>query len=510
MKENIMAWFQVRPLNFYKRDREVFKRIASGALTSQDVLAIEFGEFPMRGLDITHMNNRPVQVRHYFQDKNTRLWRKLFFSSITLGYVHGKPISAVDDGIKTLGEAEAQRHDRAIYLNKLFFSPLAQILIGVGFHLPLIKTAVTATAASVIAYFKARWLLVAALLSSARVSMYVQALTMPFKAAMDTIGHEHIHVLQVHDENKTGINMIEMTQCNDLIDTYPRPFLKPLYFLDKILSLGVVGYLRNDAEIQARMHTVLAKGYREKWQQLPVTRHQLWGALISLGLNAPAAIRGELDCSADPGLSRFYQKGVKGAFNRAAMKCTSSDVADLNTAHASLFSKQLKEKYWLEILPFLYGHLVELYGDPQGRRRMGIVPEERPTLEDVFNRVVGRVVNADEVEKRAAQIETSELTRREKLMAMLIEQPLSIMCILAKAIFGKKGSQAHVYSANNQSENGQIYFDEAYVQILLKESDWTITPALTKKLNDIVVRAVAEVTDYRQDVRTGKLKPVGK
>src|SRR5690606_14076498 len=132
-----------------------------------------------------------------------------------------------------------------------------------------------------------------------------QILTLPFRAAMDTIGHEHVHVLQVHDENKTGLLTTNTSKAKDLLSKADSPLLGMANFLNACASLGTLPYLRNDAEIQARLHTVLAKGYRDRWQQLPATRHELWGALVSSGLNAPPAIRRALDSSAEEGLSRL-------------------------------------------------------------------------------------------------------------------------------------------------------------------------------------------------------------
>jgi len=380
-----MPSLQIRPINFYKRDREMFNHVAAKTLNSRNVLEIEYGEYPMKGIDITRVNQRRLSVRGYFEDKESGWFGKAVSSLLSLGYVRNKKIptdwSPEDaDGSVT--------YDRAIYLNKLFYSPLAQAAVLKLAHAPLATAAyavatgvktIAATAGAAAALLKNNILLSALLVSNARWAIAVQILTSPFKSVMDTVGHEHVHVLQVHDEHKTGFvpTSAGTGLCEQLVKDKraENPLLSMIYLGDDVASIGMLPYLRKDAEIQARLHTVLAQGYREKWHKLPTTRHEVWGALISMGLNAPAAIRRELDASTEAGLGDFYQKGLRGAFGRAVQKTVNVHVAQLNAAHASLMASDVKEKYWREVLPYLYGHLVELYGDPSGRRRMGITED---------------------------------------------------------------------------------------------------------------------------------------
>lgn len=397
-----MSRFQIRPINFFKRDREMFNHVAAQTLNSRNVLEIEYGEYPMKGIDITQVNQRRLSVRGYFEDKKSGTVEKILTSALTLGYVRNEKIPARWSPEEADG---SNTYDRAIYLNKLFYSPLGQAAILKFAHAPLATAAyavavgaktLAATAAAAVGLLKNNYFLSALMISSARWATAVQVLTMPFKSVMDTVGHEHVHVLQVHDEHKTGFLATSSGAglCEQLVKDKraENPLLSMVYSGDNIASIGMLGYLRKDAEIQARLHTVLAKGYREKWHQLPTTQHEVWGALISAGLNAPAAIRQELDASTEPGLKQFYQKGLRGAFGRAVQKTVNVHVAQLNAAHTSLMASDVKERYWREVIPYLYGHLVELYGDPSGRRRMGIT--EDPARD--FARVSARVTAAPE------------------------------------------------------------------------------------------------------------------
>jgi hypothetical protein len=391
-----MPRFQIRPINFYKRDRDMFNHVAAQTLNSRNVLEIEYGEYPMKGIDIAEVNQRPLSVRGYFEDKKSGAFEKVFNSLLTLGYVRNEKIPAR----WSPEESEKNTYDRAIYLNKIFYSPLAQAAVLKFAHAPLATAAyavavgaktIAATASAAVGILKNNYFLSALMISSARWATAVQVLTMPFKSVMDTVGHEHVHVLQVYDEHKTGFLAASPGAglCEQLVQDKRKEnaLLSMVYSGDNIASIGMLGYLRKDAEIQARLHTVLAKGYREKWHQLPITQHEVWGALISAGLNAPAAIRRELDASTEPGLGRFYQKGLRGAFGRAVQKTVNVHVAQLNAAHTSLMASDVKEKYWREVIPYLYGHLVELYGDPSGRRRMGITEDPARDFAKVSARV---------------------------------------------------------------------------------------------------------------------------
>ncbi|MDP2205614.1 MAG: hypothetical protein Q8K65_04850 [Alphaproteobacteria bacterium] len=401
-----MPSLQIRPINFYKRDRDMFNHIAAKTLNSRNVIEIEYGEYPMKGIDIAQVNQRRLSVRGYFEDPQGGWFGKVFSTLFSLGYVRNEKIPTTWTPEEADVNDRSVAYDRAIYLNKVFYSPLAQAAVLKLAHAPLATAAyavavgaktIAATAGAALGVLKNNYILSALLLSSARWATAVQILTMPFKSVMDTVGHEHIHVLQVHDEHKTGFMSASQNglgMCEQLVENKraENSLLSKIYAADNLVSVSMLTYLRKDAEIQARLHTVLAQGYREKWHRLPETRHEAWGALISMGLNAPAAIRRELDESTEAGLGQFYQKGLRGAFGRAVQKTVNVHVAQLNAAHASLLTTDVKEKYWRDVLPYLYGHLVELYGDPSGRRRMGIT--EDPARD--FAKVSARVTAAPE------------------------------------------------------------------------------------------------------------------
>jgi len=391
----------IRPFNFYKRDRALFNAVAQNALTSRKLLEIEYGEFPLKGVDITTPDERPISLRGYFADKKATPLGKLLRSAFTLGYVR----TSLYEKNKETKKTEPIKFERAIYYNQLINSPLGQAGGLWANYKPLVKGAIflaqgmgtvakaTATLATVV---KHTWFLGLVLLTHARGMLVTQALTMPFRAVMDTIGHEGIHVLQAqqradaqektelatqkhekaaadvyaqiktaHDDDKSalyrklgdmrdaydqerkglrdGFNPLGSGMCAGLLSHLSKP-VRTLTLAEQVVSGPILPYLRHDAEIQARMHTVLAEGYRNRWHRLPATKDELWAALISSGLKAPASIRQHVAESGEDNVKLFHQPGARGAFNRIAQKC-SPHVAEINAAQGSLLTTRTREYF---------------------------------------------------------------------------------------------------------------------------------------------------------------------
>lgn len=155
---------------------------------------------------------------------------------------------------------------------------------------------------------------------------------------------------------------------------------KTAILVEMSTSYMMASYFRSDYEIQARMNTLLTHNY-QSWGRMPRTKHELWTALIGAGLRAPAVIRRELAQSTED-TSTFYKPGLRATFARAASQTLVPHIAEMNTAYWGLYRKDLKEEYWRNTLPYIYGHLTELCGDPDGLRRMGysgpVLPNQGP------------------------------------------------------------------------------------------------------------------------------------
>ena len=173
---------------------------------------------------------------------------------------------------------------------------------------------------------------------------------MSFHSFGDTIGHEHIHTLQrAHTVNAFPI--FESVFKNRLMHEAPlnvEDFSREAYFL-------------KDYEVQARLHTLLAAGVR-RGNALPSTRDELHRFLLDAGLKSSKTIP-----SSD----------LKPAFNlrRSVRKIGDISLSELNDAITALPHERQREFFWDEMLPYLYGHLLQLYGDKQGLEKMGYSKE---------------------------------------------------------------------------------------------------------------------------------------
>jgi hypothetical protein len=363
----------IRPINFYRSDYAYYKRISEGPMTSHKLLEIDYGHFPPKGLEIDKKNNNMVEVNNPMQDPDSSLMGKVISSVLTAGYVKSKQ-KVKSTSLNEKGGLKAE-FDRTIYLNHLLYSPVGQALaFFIGYKIG--GDLVTALSQpemiqSTVDFVKDRWFLGMLFLSSLRHTPLAGLISMAVKPAMMTIGHEHVHILQVYDsqENKTGFNIMK-NHFKNRANNARGALSKSFNTLDRIASIGLVGYYQHDFEIQARMHNVLVRNY-EKWGRMPTTKHEFWAAMIDGGLNAPKVIHEKLKNSKDGRPQDFLKNTLSSKFNRAAIKLYRPDVVELNVATRSLFSPKLKEQHWEETLPYLYGHLLELYGHKKGRMQMG-------------------------------------------------------------------------------------------------------------------------------------------
>jgi hypothetical protein len=243
-----------------------------------------------------------------------------------------------------------------------------------------------------------------------------------------TMGHEATHILQYANRELNDEYDLER-QSDKIMDD----------FRNAGKDIGVQkepSYYEQGVEIQARMHACLAAGYPQ-WGRLPGNKKELWAALIACGVEAPDEIIRELqesksgcaslnafspvrDVSFVSLMTRSYifgatigimgdqilvhglpitpvaflvlaaigigiggggyaaRAGLSLAFPRLR-SVTPPDSADgINKAQKVLDSDEKKVLFWKDALPKLYGDLLEMYGDVQGRARLGLGENERP------------------------------------------------------------------------------------------------------------------------------------
>lgn len=350
------------------RDRQLAKALRAGQdITSQYLLKLEMGVFPPPGLNIPPTaNDNIVAIQAPYQNKDLSFGKKVFSLLATGGYVND-PVTDPATGL-------ARPSPRTLFINPLLASPIGGALtllaVGVLAHLGLLLAALSPFLAVVPA---ALFAVMGA--SSLRIAAVTSLIDKLYNSLFDTVGHEHIHILQRDDmeTGRTGINLMTNAFKNKL-----KTALKergPLrHAFDNALSGNCVDNFLQDVEVQARLHTVLAHACR-KHGRLPTTKHELWAALIDAGMQAPGKIHEELKRAAnDDGKGSFYQTGLRAGFNRMARRGLDKSTAELNAVYRAHIFPDLKEKFWQETIPYLYGHLLELYGHRQGRKEMGFSP----------------------------------------------------------------------------------------------------------------------------------------
>ncbi|MDD5587040.1 MAG: hypothetical protein PHY92_08835 [Alphaproteobacteria bacterium] len=165
----------------------------------------------------------------------------------------------------------------------------------------------------------------------------------------------------------------------------PRPakniFAKFSGFLFSIIYIGYLGQDKDSfslgSEIQARIHQLIAHNY-EAWGRVPGTRTELSAAMYQLGIRIPKALKASLLNTAE-GQKALDAFKVSGTFRRGR-----GLVRDINYGLRNrLKTKQGLSRFWTYGLPMMYGQLLEMYGDLNGRAKMGFEPkifEENPAL----------------------------------------------------------------------------------------------------------------------------------
>ncbi len=363
-------------LSAFARSAHARHLFQSGSATSREIFETEFGHFPPKGLDFANQNSldKQIKIKSCFEDKDMGWLGKTITAVAAYGYVHGKK--------QIVGsEAESAPKDQSIYLNPVILGPVGRTF-GALFTYTMAKNFLSDLSLTGMVDFITDYQLFSLMLfaTSLRYMPLTQLANIPFRSYADILGHEHIHILQVHDKERanTGYDM-DRDLFKGLVtlnhDSFSG-FKKYRKLADNVLSLGTSRYLLNDVEVQARLHTIIANGYH-RWGQIPRTKMEFYAACIDSGLNVPKPIRDLVRESSDENIHRFLPQTLSSKFFRAARKYLNCDASELNAAQRSVMDANLEKVHWQVTLPFMYGHLLELYGDPRGRIKMGFYLEEQ-------------------------------------------------------------------------------------------------------------------------------------
>lgn len=231
------------------------------------------------------------------------------------------------------------------------------------------------------------------------------------------VGHEHTHVMQ---HRSVGYLKIDKPAADffDLEDSHAPPrrlFGRVKQGLGRaagrVTGFGrqgkdgsIAGYLRVGIEIQARVHELLSSGYPQ-WGRLPASPHELWAAMASQGMLPPPEIQCEMKTSPEGQAAR----AIFGEYARAGL--WEETAANLNTAARSVGTPRGWENFWRQLMPEIYGSLIELYGDRLGRERMGLGPNLNLGAA-LFNdmKTGSEPITPEAVQGKAEQLSPAQLT----------------------------------------------------------------------------------------------------
>lgn len=371
------------PITIRPKDREIYELLSSGRpLRSIDLLKQQFGEWPPKGTDCvaTDRLEQPIVIKRFRDDKKNSLSRRIGLSIGGSGYTNNLKRDSADR------ENPEDDLNREIFINDRMMSGPVQTLFQCA-TFELWNAAAVCVAGSSLASaaplssiaLQADALLIGLAWGSTRkfgANMLLSPLNLhafpAYRSLADVVHHEHDHILQYKDKelHQEAICSAQLDEQPFLMEGYKNISAARKYIgmLDSVVGFNTVRNLSRDVEIQTRMHVILGRGY-QKWGRLPGTREELWAAMINYGCDAPKDIKRE----AREALNSF--KRLRFSPNSPAKQIISGiaidTVAELNSANIHYNKLGLRDYYWRTVLPYLYGHQLELYGDPNGRAKMG-------------------------------------------------------------------------------------------------------------------------------------------
>ncbi len=299
-----------------KRERMANQLLSRGHATVDQLLEASYGEWPPKGLDIIGKNDQRVNFVHLFSMANLSIrhpiksFKKIWYE---LNQVAGRA--------RIAGDREIGLHS----LTRIF-----------------------------------------------------KPLVLGKSNVVSTLGHEATHILQGdHYYRAKEMFLLEDAQNIWGRNTAPRSemfakvifkpeYLKPGVNLDENAYKGLsgnLGYLTRGIEIQARMHQLLSEGYQH-WKVMPTTKEEVMISLKNMGVKPPKDIQEKLE--ALPGYNEINEK-FKYQPERVD-RSTRGAATQLNMAQNALTAEG-QTRFWGAALPYLYGDLIEMYGDRYGLER---------------------------------------------------------------------------------------------------------------------------------------------
>lgn len=173
------------------------------------------------------------------------------------------------------------------------------------------------------------------------------------RSLADTVAHESFHVFQ-KNRMRNGISNAMGRNRDYELNQYLRKNAN-----------GMARYLCHKDETQVRLHQIIAQHHR-RFHKLPLNTHELYALLQIERVTMDAPWVNEM-LSTPQGIAaknKFDAPSAPLKWSRPA------HVQDMEQIFASI-AQEKRNDYYQNILPALYGQILEIYGDQEGSRRVG-------------------------------------------------------------------------------------------------------------------------------------------
>ena len=167
----------------------------------------------------------------------------------------------------------------------------------------------------------------------------------------DAVSHENIHVLQNIIMHAQGLVPVR-EHYGDFLNGFASPAMK--------------SYSASINEIQTQLHAVVSDHYR-RTGVIPLNTTDLWALLCTERVIPKSAY---VDDLLDNTMEGRWAKKRFPATSARPRKDLLMEIAELNVLFFFM-KKDKRDEFCEEILPAVYGRLLEIYGDEFGCMRMG-------------------------------------------------------------------------------------------------------------------------------------------
>ncbi len=313
-----------------KNEKIAKHMLKNGHASVKDILALSFGVWPPKGLDINPAVTHAQQIifKSFSREnmsgskKKHGFWPR--FKQILL-----KPLNIVSDALGTAGMATMKR-ERVIFINKFMCTFMPRLAARSSLASTLSHEALHSLQGD--NYFRAK-------------EVYgEQGAAQIWKSQSDTTAY------------------LIMDDLKDYDGRFNRNFLRKAFHMvsRKVSIRPGLKYLKDGDETQAFFYQALLAGYK-KWGKLPQDTDELWQALISFGLKPPADVKSHIDDLPADAPARVFAKRIHAGEAASNLKAIDRSLSDAGRTYL-----------WTKTLPSLYADLIEMFGDRKGRERFGL------------------------------------------------------------------------------------------------------------------------------------------